>query len=193
MDLRRITEEIDHDERLDPAVDGLQRAAGAVLPEGEVTDALRGKPLGHALHPALTDLPIGFWTSAWLLDLLGGRRSRPAADAFVGLGVLCALPTAATGLADWTQLPREKQRSGVVHLAANVAATFLYTASFLHRRRDHRVRGVLLGMAGAAAATAGGYLGGHLAFGGADADPRQASGNGHDATYVPDPALHHAS
>ena len=193
MDLRRITEQIDHDERLDPAVEGLKRAAHAVLPEGEATDALRGKPLGHALHPALTDLPIGFWTSAWLLDLLGGRRSRPAADAFVGLGVVFALPTAATGLADWTQLPRDKQRSGIVHLAVNLGATFLYTASFLHRRRGHRVRGVLLGTAGAAAATTGAYLGGHIAFGGAEADPRPAGGNGHDATYVPDAALHHAS
>lgn len=193
MDLRRITEETHHDQRLDPAVEGLRRTARAVLPDGEVTDALRGRQLGHALHPALTDLPIGFWTGAWLLDLFGGRRSRPAADAFVGLGVLCALPTAATGLADWTRLPREEQRTGIVHLAANLTATFLYTASFLHRRRGQRIRGVVLGMAGAAAATAGGYLGGHLAFGAAGSDPGEASGNGHDAAYVPDAGLHHAS
>jgi nitrite reductase/ring-hydroxylating ferredoxin subunit/uncharacterized membrane protein len=116
------------------------------------------------LHPVLTDLPIGFWTSAFVLDLVGGRRARPAADALVGIGVAAALPTAATGLADWSDLDKAARRSGIVHAAANVAATTLYGLSFLARRRGHRAGGVVLGLVGAAAASAGGFLGGHLAY-----------------------------
>ena len=54
------------------------------------------------LHPMLTDLPIGCWTSAFVLDIVGGKKSRPAAQLLVGLGVLSALPTAASGAADWS-------------------------------------------------------------------------------------------
>ena len=43
------------------------------MPDGPVKDALSGTWLGHALHPLLTDLPIGTWTSAVLLDWLGGQ------------------------------------------------------------------------------------------------------------------------
>jgi uncharacterized membrane protein len=127
-------------------------------------DALSGDWLGHPLHPSLTDLPIGFWTSASLLDL-AGRRTRRAATVMVGLGVATAVPTAAAGLVDWGSLDPKKQRVAVVHAAANAAATSLYAASFLQRVRGRRGRGVALALAGMAVATAGGYLGGHLAFG----------------------------
>jgi nitrite reductase/ring-hydroxylating ferredoxin subunit len=82
----------------------------------------------------------------------------------VGLGVAAALPTAAAGLADWSDLNKPERRTGVVHAAANLVATALYGLSFLARRRGHRTGGVLLGLAGATAATAGGFLGGHLAY-----------------------------
>jgi nitrite reductase/ring-hydroxylating ferredoxin subunit len=67
-------------------------------------------------------------------------------------------------LADWSDLDKAGRRSGIVHAAANVAATALYGLSFLARRRGHRAGGVALGLAGAAAASAGGFLGGHLAY-----------------------------
>jgi hypothetical protein len=63
---------------LDGAVAALDRVGAAIVPPGVVRDALVGRWLGHAVHPLLTDLPIGFWTSASVLDLLGGRRARPA-------------------------------------------------------------------------------------------------------------------
>src|SRR3954447_12122372 len=53
---------------------------------------LGGDWLGHPLHPMLTDLPIGFWTGSFLLDIFGGRKSRRASAAFVGLGVASAAP-----------------------------------------------------------------------------------------------------
>lgn len=162
-ELRTIGPRLEQDERLD-AVVGPLRELAAALP-GEATRALRGEAIGHPLHPMLTDLPIGFWTSAFVLDLLPIRRTRGVATAFVALGLASAVPTAAAGLADWSGLSRAKQRAGAVHAASNLVASGLYGLSLLARLRGRHLRGVAMGMAGAAAATAGGYLGGHLVFG----------------------------
>ena len=165
MDPRNLGERLEATTTLDRLAQPAHRAVTAALPQGPVKDVLHGVWLGHPLHPLLTDLPIGFfWTSAFVLDLLGGRRARPAADALVGLGVAAALPTAAAGLADWSELNRPERRTGLVHAVANVAATALYGLSYTARRRGRRGRGVLLGLAGATAATAGGFLGGHLTY-----------------------------
>ena len=61
------------------------------------SDVLRGTWLDHPLHPMLTDLPIGFWTSAWVLDIVGGEKDRDAARRLIGAGVLCAVPAAFDG------------------------------------------------------------------------------------------------
>lgn len=164
MDPRNLGERLEATTAIDRVARPVHRAVTTALPRGPAKDTLHGVWLGHPLHPLLTDLPIGFWTSAFVLDLVGGRRGRPAADALVGLGVATALPTAAAGLADWSELNEPERRSGLVHALANVAATVLYGLSFLARRRGRRGRGVLLGMAGATAATAGGFLGGHLGY-----------------------------
>lgn len=121
--------------------------------------------LGHPVHPVLTDLPIGFWTSSWLLDLVGGRRQAGASRLLLGAGIASAVPTIAFGLGDLRHLDQRGRRVAVFHLQANSIALGLYTASFCARRGRRRALGVALGMAGAAAATVGGYLGGKLAFG----------------------------
>jgi nitrite reductase/ring-hydroxylating ferredoxin subunit/uncharacterized membrane protein len=169
MDPRKLGEGLEAVEALDPLVDRVGQAVGRVVRRGGLKDALHGVWLGHPLHPSLTDLPIGFWTSAFTLDLVGGRRSRHAADLLIGMGVATALPTAVAGVADWSELNRPERRSGLVHAGANLAATALYGMSLLARWRGRRGTGVLLAMAGATAASVGGFLGGHLSF-------RRASG-----------------
>ncbi|HEY3724654.1 MAG TPA: Rieske (2Fe-2S) protein [Acidimicrobiia bacterium] len=140
----------------------LQDRVHGVLGRGTLRDALTGRWLGHAVHPVLTDLPIGFWTSAFTLDLIGGRRSRAAAQLLVGLGVLAAIPTAATGAADWSDTAGKETRVGLVHAALNTTALACFSASWIARRRGRHGRGVLYGIAGSAAATGGGFFGGHL-------------------------------
>lgn len=164
MDPRNLGERLEAATALDVVAKPAHRAVSTLLPSGPVKDALHGVWLGHPLHPLLTDLPIGFWTSAWVLDLVGGPKAQPAADALVGLGVAAALPTAAAGVADWSELFEPERRTGAVHAMANIAATALYGLSFAARRRGQRGRGIVLGMAGAAAATVGGFLGGHLSY-----------------------------
>ncbi len=145
----------------------VQRAVDA-MPD-DVRRALGGDAwLGHPLHPALTDLPIGFWTSSWVLDIVGRKRSARTSAAMVGFGVASAVPTIAAGAVDWTQLPEEKKRTGLIHMICMAITTWLYAWSFFARLRGRRGRGILLGMLGAGVATAGGYLGGHLVFGSTD-------------------------
>jgi len=141
----------------------LERLAGLIPSDGPLESVLRGRPLGHPLHPALSDVPIGLWTSAVVLDL-SGRRYETAARRLVGLGLLAVAPTALAGLADWRTTRPPARSVGAAHAALNSAGAALLTGSWLARRRGHRARGVLLALAGTGAAGAGAYLGGHLVF-----------------------------
>jgi uncharacterized membrane protein len=158
--LRRLEEDV----RLDVAVDRLAKVAGTVVPTPGRAQALQGAWFGHALHPVLTDFPLGAWMSASLLDLVGGRAARPASKRLIGFGLLVAAPTMATGLAEWQGAGERARRVGVVHAGVNSTATLLYASSWLARRRGNHGRAVLLGVAGGMTATLGGYFGGHLSL-----------------------------
>ena len=151
---------------LDSAAERISGAVAGTLSRGQAGVALRGEWLGHALHPLLTDFPLGCWLAAGILDLTGGRGSRPAARRLVGVGVVMTLPTAAAGLADWAPVtdPRAR-RVGLAHAAANAVIGLLYTLSWRARRGGRHGRGVLLALAGGTLAWGSGYLGGHLSLG----------------------------
>jgi nitrite reductase/ring-hydroxylating ferredoxin subunit/uncharacterized membrane protein len=136
-----------------------------VLPPGRAADLLHGVPFGQPAHPAVVRLPIGCWTSAVLLDWLGGRgrEAQRASAILLATGVAAALPAAATGLADWSALHTHQQRVGLAHAIAQTGATLLFTGSLLARAAGRRGTGVALAAGGLATATVGGYLGGHLA------------------------------
>ena len=102
--------------------------------------------------------------SASFLDLFGGRDARRPAQRLVGFGLLAAVPTAASGLAEWRETAGGARRVGVVHAGVNGTAALLYGSSWLARRRGRHVAGVALGVGGGVVATAGGYLGGHLSL-----------------------------
>jgi uncharacterized membrane protein len=158
------TERLESASALDPVVRAVTPLADALVANPARRDALRGTWLGHALHPVLTDLPIGFWTSAVVLDLTGGPQARSAATRLVGLGLLTAGPTAVTGWAEWAATGQREQRVGVVHAVANVAAVVLFASSWRARRRGDHGRGKALGMVASSVLSLGGYLGGHLAL-----------------------------
>ncbi len=124
----------------------------------------RSLVLGHSLHPVLTDLPLGCWTSASLVDLIGGRTGRSAATKLVGIGLLSAGPTAYAGLATWSLLEGSERRIGAVHAIGNDVAIVLFAGSFLARVRGQHWRGVQLAILGNLTTAAAGHLGGHLAL-----------------------------
>jgi nitrite reductase/ring-hydroxylating ferredoxin subunit/uncharacterized membrane protein len=168
-------------DQLDAPARAVGKTVRDTVPAGPVKDALSGTWLGHALHPVLTDLPIGTWTSAVLLDWLGGERSREAADRLIALGLAFALPTAVTGATEWADAEPasdEVRRVGAVHAAANASAAMLFGASLSARRSGARGTGRLLALAGAGVMTASGLLGGHLSF---------AKGVGVDQTAFEEP------
>ncbi|MBX9243883.1 DUF2231 domain-containing protein [Actinotalea ferrariae] len=162
--LVEVARALEDDARLDGAVDALRPLAQALVADDARRDLLLGRQMGHALHPLMTDAPIGAWMSAVVLDLVGGEGSRDAARRLVGIGVLSALPTALTGLAELAHTDRRTARVGAAHAAGNSVALGLFSASWLARRRGHHTKGVSLGLAGAAAVTVSGFLGAHLAI-----------------------------
>lgn len=160
-----LAEKVEAMAGLDRVGKAVQDAVNAALPT-KAKDALNGAWLGHPVHPLLTDMPIGFWTSAAVLDVLGGKGGRKAADRLVALGILAAVPTAATGAANWADFNEAKpRRVGVVHAAANTVALLCQVASYRNRRRGHRLRAKAWSAGGLGALTVGGFLGGHLAYG----------------------------
>ena len=162
--LRQLVHKLATTDTIDTVGKPVASKVAEVIGHGPVKDVLSGTWTGHPLHPVLTDLPIGFWTSSFMLDLVGGTRSAAASQRLVGLGILSAVPTAAAGLADWSDTLGEERRIGTVHAVANVAALTLYVGSWFARRAGRRGAGVTLGLLGATAASAGGYLGGHLVY-----------------------------
>lgn len=185
--LRKLVHALATTEALDKVAKPVASKVAGVVGHGARKDFLSGTWTGHPLHPALTDLPIGFWTSSFMLDLAGGKRSAAASQRLVGLGILSAVPTAAAGLSDWSDTLGEERRIGTVHAAANGVALGLYVWSWFARRGGRRRAGITLGMLGAAAATAGGYLGGHLVYRqGVGADRNAWKHGGDDWTDVAD-------
>ncbi|MGW7090761.1 Rieske 2Fe-2S domain-containing protein [Streptomyces sp. NPDC054874] len=166
---------VEHSERADRLVDAARVVVRAV-PMGRGRDVLHGRWLGHPVHPLMVQLPLGSWMSAAILDFVPGRQR--AARTLVAVGLVAALPAAVAGWTDWAELRRPQMRVGLVHAASNAVGVAFYGVSFAARARSRFARGRLWGLAGLAAVSVGGAVGGHMAF-------RQASGANH-AEDVPE-------
>jgi nitrite reductase/ring-hydroxylating ferredoxin subunit len=133
-----------------------------------------GRWLGHPLHPALSDLPIGLWAGSLLLDLTdrdpapdrdqAPRRGLDPAGLFSAAGIVAAVATAATGVVDWTVSDDEDRRLGLFHGVLNTAALGLQGLSLAARLSGHRRTARGLGAASLGVTGAAAYLGGHLVF-----------------------------
>ena len=153
-------------EALDAPAEPVGKALRSLDP-GPLRDALSGRWIGHALHPLLTDVVVGSWTSATLLDLLGGPDGERAAERLIAVGIAAYAPTALTGASDWADSEAtddDVRRIGLAHALINSTALALYGASLSARRSGRTGRGKLLALAGAGAMSAAGFLGGHLSF-----------------------------
>lgn len=137
---------------------------------------LQGRWLKHPLHPALVHIPTALWPSAWLFDLI----SRYQADnSFVqlsfyviALGLIAAILAVPTGLADWSEIGREKPawKLGLYHMALNVIVLILWTINAWLRIETFRtVTSVPVGLiwlSGLATLLllVSGYLGGRMIY-----------------------------
>ena len=189
MLLENAMKRLEQAEGLDELAGKLVGLVGPAVRPRLVKNALSGTWLGHRFHPLLVPLPIGFWSGALIFDLIATRRARWAADVLVGSGIAAAVPTAAAGLSDWADAEPEGRRVGLVHLSCNTLALACYSASLVARLLGRRKTGVGLGLAGAAAISAGGYLGGHLSYvQGVGVERRRFAGGPKEWTAVLDAA-----
>jgi len=161
---RRIATGLETSPALDRPARALRVLAKPLDSLPRIRGVLAGIPFGHAVHPVLTDIPIGLWTSSTVLDLVGHESSRAASDRLLGLGVLAAAPAALTGLVDWSSSRQRVQRVGAAHALLNGVALTLYSTSWLLRRRGRRRLAVVVSLAAGGAVGSSGYLGGHMAF-----------------------------
>ncbi len=138
-------------------------------PTRKFKDVLNGTWLGHTLHPVLTDIPIGSWAGTLLLDIawLSNQNDGVAdgADLTLGLGLVGALGSVITGLADWSDQIDVDRRVGLVHGLLNIAITSTNVASLILRRTGQRRTGIALSTAGFLTALFTAYLGGELTLG----------------------------
>ncbi|MGW6174464.1 Rieske 2Fe-2S domain-containing protein [Arthrobacter sp. NPDC055138] len=162
--LHKLMARIEQTEALDRVAQPVAGLVGRLVKPRPVRNILSGSYLGHPLHPLMTDLPIGAWTMATLLDTVGGRRAEPAADLLVTAGILTAAPTAWAGLNDWSDTQGEDRRVGLVHAAANASALVCFTASLVARRCGRRGIAKVIALGGFGLLMSGGYLGGHLSY-----------------------------
>jgi nitrite reductase/ring-hydroxylating ferredoxin subunit/uncharacterized membrane protein len=175
-----LLEKIGSLEAVDAPAQAIAKFVRNLKSEPKVNEALSGTWLGHPVHPLLIVVPMGSWISAVLLDWLGGEDAETAADLLLGAGLASAVPTVATGYADWADTEPASdtvRRVGIVHAASNGTAAILFGASLAARLSGARGRGKLLALLGMGALTAGGYLGGHLTY---------ATGVGVDTTTFED-------
>lgn len=132
--------------------------------------------MSHPLHPAMVHVPIGLWIGALVFDLCS-RFAHDATGPFfvmasfysILLGVLVAVPTAVTGLAEFTDIPHgsRARRLARLHMGMNLALVVGYVAQLILRDPSRSVVETwifLLNIMQALGLGFSGYLGGRLVF-----------------------------
>jgi nitrite reductase/ring-hydroxylating ferredoxin subunit/uncharacterized membrane protein len=156
-------------EALDRPAAAIRGVVHWLLRNRVLNDALHGVWMGHPLHPALAQLALGSFTSASLIDAVGGRRRE--SSGLIAVGLVSSVPAVAAGWADWSDSHEDQQRVGLVHAAVNVTALACFATALLRRRGD-RNAGQVLSVIGGVVSGVGAALGGHLGY-------RQATGANH--------------
>jgi nitrite reductase/ring-hydroxylating ferredoxin subunit/uncharacterized membrane protein len=153
----------------DPLAERLQPLIRRAVSAPPVHNFLDGVWLGEPLHPPLTDVPVGAWTTALVLDtgsaLSGDPKLGAAADRALAVGTIAAVPTVLTGFNDARDLRGPRRRIALVHALANIVGLSLSTASLACRHRGRR--GVARGLSGLGylISSTAAHLGGQLSFG----------------------------
>src|SRR5258705_361993 len=121
---------IEQQEWMTPIEEALQKGIAAAFQAGgavghAIKNVLHGTWLGHPLHPVLTDIPLGAWTTALVFDTLdSGSRGWPWQDAArrrarhaILVGVFGAGGAPPAGLSGWQETDGKARRTGLAHAA----------------------------------------------------------------------------
>jgi nitrite reductase/ring-hydroxylating ferredoxin subunit len=130
---------------------------------GPLKDLAHGRWLGHPLHAATTDIPIGALTVTVVLDLL---NQRGAADIALVVGIVFMVLSAVSGAADYTDTDGTAFIRATVHSALMVVALVFYLVSLALRAGNpvDRTGPVVLSVVAYVVLTAGAYVGGDVVY-----------------------------
>ena len=134
-----------------------------------VKDFFNGTWLGHPVHAAITDVPIGALTVALVLDvvvILGVAETGVGADVALLIGVLSMVAAAVVGFADYADTDGTARMRATVHSVLMILALAVFLISLVIRAgnpADRTVAFVLL-LLGYLVVTAGAAVGGDLVF-----------------------------
>jgi nitrite reductase/ring-hydroxylating ferredoxin subunit/uncharacterized membrane protein len=128
-----------------------------------IKDFLNGTWLGHPVHAAITDVPIGAMTVSIIADVLGQPL---VADVSMLIGVLAIVATAVTGFADYTDVDGTARNRATVHSVVMLTVLVVYAISLVARSGNPPDRGLPIGLAvvGYVLLLAGGEIGGDLVY-----------------------------
>jgi nitrite reductase/ring-hydroxylating ferredoxin subunit/uncharacterized membrane protein len=148
-----------------PLGDFVQKLLAAILrPLWPIKDLLNGKWLGHSLHAALTDAPIGLLLAGLVFDFLDMRA---AADIAIGLGLVSMLVAAFAGLADYTDTDDRARWVATVHATLMSFAIVVLLVSVVMRLgapTGDRSIAIALAVIGFAIVSAGAWVGGEVVY-----------------------------
>lgn len=156
---------------LDQLADPLQKWTQSSLASPQwkkLKNILHGTWFGHPLHPTITDIPLGSWTSTLLFDMLWLASERPdmasAADITLVIGLLGSGAAAVTGFTDWSETDATDRRVGLAHGLLNAGVMTTNLLSYGLRRAGKRRSAIALASLGYAVSLFSAYLGGELSF-----------------------------
>jgi nitrite reductase/ring-hydroxylating ferredoxin subunit/uncharacterized membrane protein len=147
-----------------PLGDFNKRWIGAIYRAlGPLKDLAHGRWLGHPVHAATTDLPIGALTVTIVLDLLDQRY---AADVSLVIGILAMLASAVVGAADYSDTDGTALQRATIHSTLMVVALVIYVVSLAFRSGNpvDRTVPVALSILAYLVMNAGAYVGGEVVY-----------------------------
>jgi uncharacterized membrane protein len=132
---------------------------------------------GHPVHPLLVAVPIGAWVCSLVFDIVSYFSSEPrtwsvGAMWLILFGAIGAVAAAIFGVIDLGGLPKGSValRTGRIHAGLNSTATGIFIGDFIWRyaSRDSwesaPIGPLIMSIIGLAIVSAGGFLGGRLAY-----------------------------
>src|SRR5437762_14293138 len=138
---------------------------------------LKGKWLGHPLHPILVHVPMAMWPGALIFDLLskwqiGGNAMVRLSFYAIVFGLLASLLAVPAGVVDWSGIKKEKPawKIGLYHMVLNLLVAILFAINLGLRWPTFREATVvnrtqlLLSAIGTAVLVGSAYLGGMMTY-----------------------------
>ena len=140
-------------------------------------DFLKGKWLGHPLHPILVHIPMAMWPGALVFDILsrcdfGGNAMVRLSFYAIVFGLAATLVAVPTGLVDWTGIKKEKPawKIGLYHMILNLVVALLFAVNLGLRVHTYREETIVVGaplalsIIGTALLIGSAYLGGLMVY-----------------------------